>query len=152
MELKLRLHVAPISVNSMYYGERRHGKRPEAINWSEQVLYSLRNYETEFLAINKLFNPKKHSYSITLIMNVPRDIFYTKAGEMSSRVIDLSNFEKPTIDLLMLKKFYGTNYPKQAINLNTDDRYLRKLISEKVPADEWSIDVIIRMEHLPSKD
>lgn len=148
MELKLRLHVAPISVNSMYYGDRRNGKTPGALRWSEEVLYSMRKHEAEFEAISALFDPKKHCYTIQLTMNVPRDVFYTKTGEMSSRVIDLSNFEKPTVDLLMLKKFYGRNYPKQAINLNTDDRYLRRLISEKVPSDAWYIDVVIRLEKL----
>lgn len=150
MELKLRIHVAPISVNSMYYGERRHGKRPEAISWSEEVLYSLRKYEAQITEFTGLFNTKLHVLTAHMISYAPEDYFYTKSGEMSGRMVDITNWEKPTIDLLLLPKFHGTNYPKTAINLNIDDRYLRKLTSEKLPSDAWYIDVIFRIEKKPT--
>lgn len=150
MELKLRLHVAPISVNSMYYGEKRHGKRPEAITWSEEVLYSLRKYEDKIKEFTALFDSKLHVITAHMISYAPIDYYYTKSGEMSGRMVDITNFEKPLIDLLMLPKFYGTNFPKQSINLNIDDRYLRKLTSEKLPSDAWYIDVVFRIEKKPT--
>lgn len=150
MELKLRLHVAPISVNSMYYGNRLHGKTPEATSWSENVLYALRKFEVEIAEFTKLFSSKKHVITAHITMNAPVDFFFTKTGDMSGRLVDITNFEKPLIDLLMLPKFHGTNYPKTAINLNIDDRYLRKLTSEKQPSDAWYFDVIFRIEKKPT--
>ena len=150
MELKLRLHVQPISVNSMYYNDRRLGKTKDAQSWSDQVLYGLRKYEEQITKFTAQFNKKDHVLAAHMISYSPLDFFYTKTGEMSGRLVDITNWEKPTIDLLLLPKFYGTNYPKQAINLNIDDRYLRKLTSEKLPSDAWYIDVIFRIEKKPT--
>lgn len=150
MEINLRIHVKPMSVNSMYYGDKKHGKRPEAISWSEEVLYSLRKYEKEIENLSSLFDKKKHSYIVSFVFNIPVDYFYTKSGEMSSRVMDITNVEKPLLDLLFLPKFYGTDYPKKAKNINIDDRYVRKVTSEKIPSDSWFVDVVIRIEKKPT--
>ena len=146
----MRIHVAPISVNSMYYNDKRHGKTKAALTWSEEVLYGLKKYAPEIEKLTALFDSKKHVYTVHFIMNAPVDFYYNKAGEISARLIDVSNFEKPLLDLIFLPKFFGTNYPKQAINFNADDRYVRKLTSEKLPSDAWYFDMIVRIENKPT--
>jgi hypothetical protein len=150
MELKLRLHVKPLSINNTYYGDKRNGKTKEALSWTDEVLYGLRKYEAGITDLSSLFDPKKHVYTAHIIAYSPVDFFYTKSQEMSGRLIDVTNFEKSLIDCIFLPKFYGTNFPKQAINLNVDDRYLRKLTSEKLPSDAWYFDIILRIENKPS--
>jgi hypothetical protein len=150
MKQLIVLPVKAISVNSMYYGNRLHGKTAEAQDWSHEVLFHLSKYKRELKNFRDYFDPSKHVYKMHLTMMVPVDVYYTKKGELTSKIVDLTNWEKPLIDLIMLKKFFGGNVPYQCENLNTDDRYLQYMISEKVPTEQlWGIKVIIEIADKP---
>ena len=140
-----------ISVNSMYYGNRLHGKTQEAKDWSCKVLQHISVHKNQFEELRNNFDPQKHVYKMHLKMLVPVDVYYTKNGELTSKIVDLTNYEKPLVDLIMLKKFYGSNVPYEALNLNTDDRYLQSMLSEKVPTpDYWGITVLIEIIEKPT--
>ena len=152
MKQVIKFHAKTISVNSMYYGNRLHGKTAEAKKWSSQILFTISKYSEEFKALREFFNPKKHVYSFKMKMFVPRNVMYTKDGKMTSLIHDLSNVEKPLIDLIFLPKFYSEAplFAEKAPNLNIDDRYLQYLSSEKVPTEDfWGIEVELEIKDKP---
>jgi len=129
----------------MYYGDKRHGKTAAAKEWSEQVLQALSRYKSELKQFRDYFEPSRHIYSVSIEMLVPHDTLYTKKGELTSKVHDLSNIEKPIVDLLFLPKFF-----EYCENLNIDDRYLGELRSLKTPTlDTWGVNVIIEIKNKP---
>lgn len=121
----------------------------EAREWLGNVLYALSTPTTAacLKLIRDNFDAKKHGISIRLIWKIPKDILYTKRGELSSRSIDLTNCEKSLVDAIFLPKHFGTNVPYQCENLNLDDRYLRRLFSEKQVAvgQDYSVDVTLKL-------
>lgn len=135
----------PLSVNSMYYGNRLHGMRSEAKDWQVNVFHGLSHYEAQLGALRSQFKKSKHGYTVTLTWIVPRENLYTKTGELSSRVADLSNIEKALIDCLFLPKHFSNTPPYGCQNLNIDDRYLKTLTSRKTPGDEWAVIINVRI-------
>lgn len=148
MKAYFRLPVAPISVNSTYYANKRHGMRPEAKEFQENCFYAMSSQEnkTKFEALRSAFDATKHGYSVTLVTDIPKHHFYTKAGLISNKTCDLSNVEKLTIDTLFLPKHFGTNVPKQAENLNIDDKFLISLVSKKRPIDGLNYCIHVEIE------
>ncbi len=138
------------SINSFYYNDKRHGKTQAAREWSSCILHTIAKYSQEFAALRAYFDPKKHVYSFKMKMLVPRSVLYTKGGELTTKVHDLSNIEKPLIDLIFLPDNFSEQslFGDKAPNLNVDDRYLAYLSSCKVPTeDTWGIEV--ELEILP---
>jgi hypothetical protein len=141
------------SINSLYYNDKRHGKTAEAKKWSTEILVTIGQHINEFKELRELFNPKKHCYSFKMKMLIPETAMYTKDGKMTSLVHDLSNVEKPLIDLIFLPKYFSeySIFGEKAANLNVDDRYLQYLSSEKVPTvNEWGIIVELEILDKPS--
>lgn len=144
MKRTITFQVQAISINSMYYGNRLHGKTTAAREWSENVLNTLKYYSQEINELKNYFDEKEHVYRLHLQMLVPIDVLYTKAGVLTSKVVDLSNFEKPLIDLIMLPKYADRG------SLNKDDRFVQSLLSEKIPTkNEWGIVVHIEIVDKP---
>jgi hypothetical protein len=153
MKQVITFQTKTISVNSMYYGNRLHGKTTEAREWSTQILFTILKHAKQFEALRSHFEPKKHVYKMKMKMFIPESVMYTKAGLMTSLVHDLSNVEKPLIDLIFLPKFYSEQslLGEKAPNLNVDDRFLQYLSSEKVPTkDYWGIEVELEIVDKPT--
>lgn len=147
MKQLIILPVKTMSINSTYYANKLHGKTAEAREWSEQVLVHLSKYNKELQKFSSSFDTTKHMYSIEIQMLVPSDVLYTKKGEFTSKVHDLSNIEKSLIDLLFLPKFYDE---QNCTNLNIDDRYLGELKSVKLPTlDTWGVQIIVELKNRP---
>jgi hypothetical protein len=145
MKQTITFQLQAISVNSMYYGNRLHGKTTAAREWSNDVLNTLKRYSVELTALRELFNEQKHVYKMHLEMLVPIDVMYTKTGIMTSKIPDLTNIEKPLIDLVMLPKHFA-----EAGNLNKDDRFLQSILSEKIPTkNEWGLVLHIEIVDKP---
>lgn len=141
----MRIKAKPLSVNSMYYGNRLHGMRADAKDWQVQVFHGLSQYEAELGALRSQFKKSKHGYAVKLTFVVPKTVLYTKTGELSSRAADLSNIEKSIIDCLFLPKHFSNTPPYGCQNLNMDDRYLKTLSSRKVAGDDWEIHINVRI-------
>ena len=153
MKQILKFQSKTLSINSTYYGERRHGKTPEAKQWTTHMLMSIGRYKEEFAALRTHFNPKKHVYRMTIKVFIPESTMYTKDGKMTSLVHDLSNIEKSIVDVIFLPKFFSEQalFAEKAPNLNTDDRYLQYLSSEKVPTEDyWGLEVELQITDKPT--
>ena len=153
MKQILKFQSKTLSINSTYYGERRHGKTPEAKQWTTQMLMAISRYNEEFAALRTYFNPKKHVYRMKIQMYIPESTMYTKAGKMTTLVHDLSNVEKSIVDVIFLPKFFSEQalFAEKAPNLNIDDRYLQYLSSEKVPTEDyWGIEVELEIVDKPT--
>jgi hypothetical protein len=118
----------------MYYATRKV-ITSEARDWQHDVIYaaSAPGITDLLTAFSAQFDPKQHSISFSMVWNVPVSEFFTKGGTISGHVYDLSNIEKPLLDLLMLPRFHGNNPPQTFKNMNLDDKFVTKLHSEKRP-------------------
>jgi hypothetical protein len=142
-----------LSINSTYYGNKLHGKTPEAQQWTTNMMLTIGRYKAEFDSLRTHFNPKKHVYSFKMKIFIPESVMYTKDGKMTSLVHDLSNVEKSCVDVIFLPKFYAEEslFGLKAPNLNIDDRYLQYLSSEKIPTEDyWGIEVELEIKDKPT--
>jgi hypothetical protein len=141
----MRIKSKPLSVNNLYYANKRHGLRADSKDWQRQVFYGLSHYEKELAALRNKFKKNKHGYAVSLTFVLPPEILYTKTGELSSRAADLSNVEKSIIDCLFLPKHYSNDVPNGCQNLCMDDRYLKLMRSKKIAGKDWQIHLNVRI-------
>lgn len=146
--IELNLPIKPYSVNAYFYGNRSI-KRREAVEWEASIIEFLRNKDIQkkISKFRESFDATKHSLSINIITTYPKDILYTKKGMLSSRAFDISNTEKPLIDVIFLAK-YSTNTTK---NLEIDDKYITSMKSEKVAGEDYNISIKIQLSNLPHR-
>lgn len=139
MRRKFILPIKGISINSLHYNDRRHGYRPEAKEWIDTLTFLLSNTENaqKMRELREAFNPLKNAYAVQIKAFVPKEIYYTKDGKLSRRAYDITNTEKPLIDVLFLEKF--------RVGLLTDDCVLKSCHSVKLPSNDWKIEVTIRI-------
>ncbi len=136
------INSAPYSVNQYFYGNRSI-KRKETVEWELTILEQLRykQIQDDFQSLKSQFDPCKHSITVELDFYYPKDILFTKQKQISSRAFDVTNVEKPLIDLLFLKKYCTYNIK----NMEIDDKYITKLISQKKHSENHRIDVKIEL-------
>lgn len=144
--MKFTINLPGYSINSMYYNDKRLGKRTDAKEWSYQVNWEIDKFAKEFMELRQQFDPKRHGLRVDLTFHYKN--FYNAQQKISSKVHDLSNVEKPLLDLLLTKANHGPA-PYKAQNLAIDDKYVIELNSKKRPAAKDSIDVEIYIIDLP---
>ena len=144
--LTLNLPTKPYSVNAYFYGNRSIKKR-EAVEWESRIIEFLRTEKTQKDLNNfrNSFDSSKHSILVDIILTYPQEIIYTKKQQLSAKAFDISNTEKPLIDVLFLPK-YST---KTSRNIEIDDKYISKMSSEKVAGNSHNIEVKIQLKDLP---
>lgn len=144
MKRTITLSLKPLSINAMYC-KNRSWKTAEYNTWSAAFFHKLDVEENVQIMedLREFFNPKKHGYSIDLKFYYPKDTLFTKKGTLSSRAHDLSNVEKPLIDLLFLPVYFDKCSPYGCKNLNIDDKFIYELSSKKLPAKEYKIEINI---------
>lgn len=142
-KIELEINARPLSINSMYYGNRAHGKTSEARDWTYDIIYKLFPYEKQFKELRDVFDPKEYGYKVGLIFEYEE--FYTTNGTVSSRTQDLSNCEKSLIDILFLPKYFIQSAPYGFRNLNVDDKYLVELNSCKRLGNDSKIIISIEL-------
>ena len=130
----------------MYYNNRS-AKTQNALEWSAQILHQLNKVEIQkkLKKARDFYNPKKHKYEINLKAYYPREILFTKDGQLSGKCHDISNWEKPLIDLIFLKKYFDKPSPYGCKNLNVDDKHLSKLISEKCLSKDGTFYIVVKL-------
>ena len=145
--LNLYLPIKAYSLNNMFYGNR-HIKKTEARNWEIEILHYISSKidQDAIKAFTALFDPKKHGIVIKLTYYYPKAELITKAGTLSSKSFDLSNVEKPLIDVLMLAKYSDSSIT----NLEIDDKFIVDLESKKRIGNEHSISVNFQLVELES--
>jgi hypothetical protein len=136
------------SINSMYnYKNNRKFKTLEAEKWETGILHQLSSKQNmqKFENLRSQFDPELHSYAVTISVYYPEADFYTKKGLISAHTHDVSNYEKPLIDLLFLPKYFELPAPYGCKNLNMDDKYITRMFSTKRPGTEHKLIVKIKI-------
>ena len=146
----ITLKLKPFSINAMFCRDKRH-KTIEAQEWSCSVLVALalKENKKKLKALRQYFDPKKHVYKVDLTFFYPKHVLFRKDGGISARAHDLSNVEKPLIDLVFLPMFYDRPSPYGAKNLNIDDKYIVDLRSRKRVCKDFRIRVTLNIKDLP---
>ena len=135
----------------MFCRDKRH-KTIEAQEWSCSVLVALalKENKKKIKELRQYFDPKKHVYKVDLTFFYTKHVLHKKEGGISARAHDLSNVEKPLIDLIFLPMFYDRPSPYGAKNLNIDDKYITDLRSRKRVGKDFRIRVTLNIKDLPS--
>ncbi len=151
MRRVITLKLKPFSINAMFCRDKRH-KTIEAQEWSCSVLVALalKENKKKLKELRQYFDPLKHVYKVDLTFFYPKHVLYRKDGGISARAHDLSNVEKPLIDLVFLPMFYDRPSPYGAKNLNIDDKYITDLRSRKRVGKDFRIRVTLNIKDLPS--
>ena len=132
MRVRFYLPIKPFSVNNMFYRDRRH-KTQDYRDWEVAAIMAINTpYVQQQLAkIRESFDENKHSFVVRFSFFYPPSVLLTKSGNVSSRAEDLTNVEKPLLDLLFLPKYHVQTPPYGAQNINTDDKHVVRLTSGK---------------------
>ena len=152
MRRVITLKLKPFSINAMFCRDKRH-KTIEAQEWSCSVLVALalKENKKKLKELRQYFDPLKHVYKVDLTFFYPKHVLYRKDGGISARAHDLSNVEKPLIDLVFLPMFYDRPSPYGAKNLNIDDKYITDLRSRKRVGKDFRIRITLNIKELPSQ-
>ena len=150
MRRVITLKLKPFSINAMFCRDKRH-KTIEAQEWSCSVLVALalKENKKKLKELRQYFDPMKHVYKVDLTFFYPKHVLFRKDGGISARAHDLSNVEKPLIDLVFLPMFYDRPSPYGAKNLNIDDKYITDLRSRKRVGKDFRIRVTLNIKDLP---
>lgn len=132
----------------MYYANKAHGYKAETREWISQACYQLSQpVNKQALAdLRTFFDDKKHCYTVHIDRTVSN--FFNKQGSISTRSIDVTNYEKLIFDLIFTPTFYGSS-SMECENLNIDDKYVTTLISRKKPGPKDNIKITIKIKDLP---
>jgi len=143
---RIFLPVKTFSINKMYYATQKV-KTKEAREWYGRDFNYLDDpaIQVELEKIRSAFDPKKHALFVHLKAHYDPARLFTKDGRLSGRAHDITNWEKPLIDLLFLPKYFNQKPPKGAPNLNVDDKYLIGCSSSKIPNKEIGIKIEIKI-------
>ena len=146
MKRTLTIPVKSFSINTMFCKNRAF-TTSDYKTWAYSIFHRLDTEDNlqAFEDLRTAFDVKKHAYSVSIITYFPFETLYTKKGILSSRAFDLSNIEKPLIDLIFLPKYFDQPSPYGIANLNIDDKYIIDLSSKKRAAPEHRIDIEIEV-------
>jgi hypothetical protein len=130
------IKVKPFSINAATYSDARTKTR-EYIEWASQVFHQLNNEKDleTFKQIREEFDETKHSFAVEMTAFYPKSVFVNKEGTLSSRTVDLSNWEKIIQDLLFDKQYYSKPHPYGVCNISCNDKHVVDLYSKKRPHD-----------------
>jgi hypothetical protein len=152
MRVSFTLPIQPFSVNRMYCRDQSH-KTQDYRDWELAMVQALSRKEPQaaFAKLREAFKPEEHCFVVRLKALYPADILFNKKGLISSRAEDLSNIEKPILDLLFLPKHHVQPAPWGCPNVNCDDKYVLRLSSAKAvsPDSKHYLRVSIAIVALP---
>jgi hypothetical protein len=151
MKQSFTLKIKPFSINQMFTNTRSL-KTSAFRDWSYQVMHRLAEPEIEqkLQDLREEFDFEQHVYHLSLNFQYPKKDYIRKAGGISAKTHDLSNIEKPIIDLIFLPVYHKKPHPYGCKNLNIDDKYLTKMVSEKSisPDQDHYIHISIEIKEL----
>ncbi|GAC1502995.1 MAG: hypothetical protein NVS1B10_07950 [Candidatus Saccharimonadales bacterium] len=125
MQVSLYMPIKAFSINQKSCRDARF-TTSEYKSWATEVLARLE----EFKALHDLaleHASKGGVFHVSLVAEFPHSVFYNKAGEVSSKTIDITNHEKPFIDLL-----FGHF-------MNVNDKFIVSMVSRKAAGATYGI-------------
>lgn len=126
------LHGKAFSVNKYYY-KSRAVKTKEARVWEEQMLAQLANRQ-EVLEMAEEWRKNGGEFQVGMIFYYPESVFFNSHSVISAKTFDLSNVEKPLLDLVF-------NHTMQI-----DDRHVTRLDSRKMVGAWESIQITLELK------
>lgn len=142
MRVSFILPIKPYSINKYYYSDRK-SKTSAARAWEFEVSKQLAKLKDPLASIRDNFDKEKHGLLLTLDAVYPPSIFWTRDNTLSARMMDLTNWEKPLVDMLFLQKNDGKVGCR---TLCLDDKFLVDIRSRKLKGDTESYSVIVTLE------
>lgn len=153
MKAKFTIPLEPFSVNRTYCRDRRH-KTQDFRDWELAAVnaFALPAVQQKLDKIRSAFNASKHGFVVRFKYMYPAAVLFNKQGQISSRAEDLSNVEKPLLDVLFLPKYHVQPFPWGCPNVNADDKYVLRLTSSKTvsPNNNHYIEISIAIIDLPT--
>jgi hypothetical protein len=134
MQVKFSLPMQVFSVNRMNARDVRF-KTAEYKAWANEVLYRLSELE-EYKTLQEMASDHQAyggTFAVKITAQYPYHIFYNKAGQISSKTIDCTNFGKPILDLV-----FGDT-------LSVNDKYVVKCTECKEVGPSYAI--VIQIEY-----
>ena len=138
------------SVNDYYYANRAHGKKKEAKEWEYSVNWELAKYN--FDQLRNDFKVSEHGLKVSITFYYKS--YYNKQGKISSKIFDISNCEKPLLDLIFNPVNFGPA-PYKSPNAQIDDKNVIEMLVKKLPGleDQVVIDIeIVPLPKIPQPD
>lgn len=145
IRVSFKIPIETFSINAMYYNDGRI-KTSEARAWTVRLCEELSKFESELAKIRDNFNEKEHGLVLDLTAFYPKEKIMKEEGGLSSRAHDISNWEKPLIDILFLPKYFNLKPPKGFKNLNMDDKFNLETRSRKLPSPIDGFTIQIKIE------
>ncbi len=134
MIIEFSLQTKAFSINKMHYRDQRF-KTAEYKDWATKVLHLLSEIK-ELYDMGGDWQRSGGVFAVEFEFVYPAYIYYNKSKQVSSKTFDLSNVEKPLLDLI-----FGDT-------MEVNDRNVVKLVSSKRAGAMYAINVSI--EHLQS--
>lgn len=145
--------LGPLSVNATYVRTFTGTHKSSLANeWTAQAVNQLsaEHHQAALQELRNFIKPKEHYIKFNITVVYPRKLLITKAGGISSKSQDCSNFEKSIIDLMMLPKFHIEEFPYGGPNCNIDDKIIAHMESRKAASsDGESRGLVIEIEVHP---
>lgn len=130
--IKFTIMVRPFSVNAYHYRDKRH-KTVEARAWEASVIRNLEPYEKSLLELAEDYKKQGGYFTVTITAYYPPHIYYNLQEEISSKTVDITNFEKPTIDVV-----FG-----QVMQVN--DKAIVRCTSQKLPGPFYALEIALKL-------
>lgn len=144
---KIIIPLEPLSINKVHCRDKRHTTSTFK-EWTVNVLRHINKPRNQkaINAIKESFNPKNHYLKIKITSFYPREQMFTLSNQISSKVHDVSNIEKPLIDVVFTNKFHGTDSDYKGLNFNIDDKYIKEMVSKQLVSGDDSHLIEIEIE------
>ena len=131
MVYEFSLPIKAFSVNAYHYRDKRH-KTAEARAWEEEVKFLLEEHKP-LLDLAAEHIKLGGEFTVYLNFVYPKHVFYNKIGQVSAKTFDLSNVEKPILDLLFKE------------TMGVDDRFVTQIVSSKRAGASFAIDIKLKL-------
>ncbi len=128
--IEFTLPIKPFSVNAYRCRDQRF-KTAEAQDWETKLKWLLEDYAKEFNELREDFEKYGGFFHVTIMVFYPMHVFYNKSEAVSAKTIDITNFEKPLVDMIFRE------------TMGVDDRFITRLSSSKQAGGTQNISVRI---------
>ena len=132
MEYEFSLLIKPFSVNAYFYASRKV-KTQAARAWEEEMKFLLEEHK-QLAEFTPAHIKNGGDFTVYMTFIYPRNMFRNKVGDISSKTMDLSNVEKPVLDMLFRE------------TMGIDDKHVTQLVSRKVAGDDFAIVIRLKLE------
>jgi hypothetical protein len=142
-KINFTIKVEPFSINAVNaIGNKRLYPTPKFRNWRDRVIKALDNPDAaaQMTEFKEQIDSDKHGLYFIITHKINEKSFYTNNGAISIRSKDITNIEKPLVDIICDSKL---SERKDFTNLGIDDRFIVGQHSTKQSYDCDRIDIII---------